>query len=162
MSKEFVVGRNFPEFTLKASSGETIAEKSFLGKKTIVFIYPKNDTSGCTKECIDFSNLVSDFKEYNTTVFGLSKDTHESHKKFIEKHNLNICLIADPSVKLISALGAWVKKSMYGKEYMGSERTTFILDENNKVTHIYRKVKVKGHAEEVLKACKTMIKEDNG
>ena len=88
MSKEFVVGRHFPEFTLKASSGETIAEKSFLGKKTIVFIYPKNDTSGCTKECIDFSNLVSDFKEYNTTVFGLSKDTHESHKKFIEKHNI--------------------------------------------------------------------------
>ena len=160
MSNKLTVGNQFPNFKLEASNDKYITNKSFGKEITIVFIYPKNNTGGCTKECIEFSNLVQDFKIFNAEVFGLSKDPIISHKKFIKKNNLKITLISDPNLELIPAVGAWVKKMMYGKEYMGSERTTLMLY-NNKITHIWRKVKVNGHAEEVLKACQSAFNKGN-
>ena len=161
MSNKLIVGNQFPKFNLITNTDSEIDENSLLNKKTVVFIYPKNDTGGCTKECVEFSNLASHFENLNISIYGISKDTVKSHKKFITKHDLKLNLISDPEVTLITDLGSWVKKSMYGKEYMGIERTTFILDKKNKITHIWNKVRVKGHAEDVLKACKTDIKEDN-
>ncbi len=161
MSKKLVVGKQFPKFNLVVDRDKRISEKSFLKRKTIIFIYPKNNTGGCTKECVDFSRLIKDFETLNISIYGLSKDTILSHKKFIKKYSLKIKLISDPSAELITQVGAWVQKTMYGKKCMGSERTTFILNENNQITHIWTKVRVTGHAEEVLKACKNLIKEDN-
>ena len=161
MSNKLIIGNKFPEFNLEASNDKHITDQSFQKKTTIVFIYPKNNTGGCTRECVDFSNLEKKFRAANTEIFGLSKDTIMSHKKFIEKNDLKITLISDPYLELIPALGAWVKKSMYGKEYMGAERTTLLLDRENNITHIWRKVKVNGHAADVLKACQTSFNKDN-
>ena len=162
MSNKLSIGNKFPKFNLEASNDKLITDQSFQKKITIVFIYPKNNTGGCTRECIDFSNLEKEFEAANAEIFGLSKDTITSHKKFIEKNALKITLISDPNLELIPGLGAWVKKSMYGKEYMGAERTTLLMDSQNNITYIWRKVKVSGHATEVLQACKSSFNKDNG
>ena len=162
MSNKLSIGNKFPKFNLEASNDKLITDQSFQKKITIVFIYPKNNTGGCTRECLDFSNLEKEFKAANAEIFGLSKDSITSHKKFIKKNDLKVTLISDPNLELIPALGAWVKKSMYGKEYMGAERTTLLMDSQNNITHIWRKVKVSGHATEVLQACKTSFNKDNG
>ena len=162
MSNKLSIGNKFPKFNLEASNDALITNQSFQKKITIVFIYPKNNTGGCTRECIDFSNLEKEFKAANAEIFWLSKDSITSHKKFIKKNDLKVTLISDPNLELIPAFGAWVKKSMYGKEYMGAERTTLLIDSENNITHIWRKVKVSGHATEVLQTCKTSFNKDNG
>ena len=120
------------------------------GKKLIVYFYPKDDTPGCTKEAIEFSNLKDEFKKKNVNIIGVSKDSIEKHQKFTSKYNLNLKLASDEDLKICKTFKVWVEKSMYGKKYMGIERSTFLFNENLQLVKSWRKVKVNGHAEEVL------------
>ena len=157
MNNDLLIGKPLPNFELQTSNNNLLKTIDLKGKLKLIFIYPKNDTSGCTKENILFSENIKEFDKLKINLFGLSKDTVESHRKFIKKYNLKIELISDPDIKLIKDLGSWVKKSMYGKEYMGVERSTFLIDQNNKIVEIWRKVKVNGHVEKVLNSCKNLI-----
>ncbi len=157
MNNDLLIGKPLPNFELQTSNNKLLKAIDLRGKLKLIFIYPKNDTSGCTKENILFSENINEFDKLKINLFGLSKDSVESHIKFIKKYNLEIELISDPDIKLIKDLGSWVKKSMYGKEYMGVERSTFLIDQNNKIVEIWRKVKVNGHVEKVLNSCKNLI-----
>ena len=157
MNNDLLIGKPLPNFELQTSNNKLLKAIDLKGKLKLIFIYPKNDTSGCTKENILFSENIKEFDKLKINLFGLSKDSVESHIKFIKKYNLKIELISDPDIKLIKDLGSWVKKSMYGKEYMGVERSTFLIDQNNKILEIWRKVKVNGHVEKVLNSCKNLI-----
>ena len=157
MNNDLLIGKPLPNFELQTSNNKLLKAVDLKGKLKLIFIYPKNDTSGCTKENILFSENIKEFDKLKINLFGLSKDSVESHIKFIKKYNLEIELISDPDIKLIKDLGSWVKKSMYGKEYMGVERSTFLIDQNNKIVEIWRKVKVNGHVEKVLNSCKNLI-----
>ena len=157
MNNDLLIGKPLPNFELQTSNNNLLKGTDLKGKFKIIFIYPKNDTSGCTKENVLFSENIKEFDKLKIYLFGLSKDSVESHIKFIKKYNLEIELISDPDIKLIKDLGSWVKKSMYGKEYMGVERSTFLIDQNNKIVEIWRKVKVNGHVEKVLNSCKNLI-----
>ena len=157
MNNDLLIGKPLPNFELQTSNNKLLKTIDLKGKLKLIFIYPKNDTSGCTKENILFSENIKEFDKLKINLFGLSKDSVESHIKFIKKYNLKIELISDPDIKLIKDLGSWVKKSMYGKEYMGVERSTFLIDQNNKIVEIWRKVKVNGHVEKVLNSCKNLI-----
>ena len=157
MNNDLLIGNPLPNFELQTSNNNLLKAIDLKGKLKLIFIYPKNDTSGCTKENILFSENIKEFDKLKINLFGLSKDSVESHIKFIKKYNLEIELISDPDIKLIKDLGSWVKKSMYGKEYMGVERSTFLIDQNNKIVEIWRKVKVNGHVEKVLNSCKNLI-----
>ena len=153
MTDDVLVGKELPNFTLKTTKRDKLNNTDLKGSKKIIFIYPKNDTSSCTKENIIFSENFKEFERLKINVFGLSKDGIESHLKFINKYKLKIELISDPDISLIKKLGSWIKKSMYGKEYMGVERSTFFIDENNTISEIWRKVKVNGHVQHVLDIC---------
>ena len=157
MNNDLLIGKPLPNFELQTSNNKLLKAIDLRGKLKLIFIYPKNDTSGCTKENILFSENINEFDKLKINLFGLSKDSVESHIKFIKKYNLEIELISDPDIKLIKDLGSWVKKSMYGKQYMGVERSTFLIDQNNKIVEIWRKVKVNGHVEKVLNSCKNLI-----
>ena len=157
MNNDLLIGKPLPNFELQTSNNNLLKAIDLKGKLKLIFIYPKNDTSGCTKENILFSENIKEFDKLKINLFGLSKDSVESHIKFIKKYNLKIELISDPDIKLIKELGSWVKKSMYGKEYMGVERSTFLIDKNNKIVETWRKVKVNGHVEKVLNSCKNLI-----
>ena len=157
MNNDLLIGKPLPNFELQTSNNNLLKAIDLKGKLKLIFIYPKNDTSGCTKENILFSENIKEFDKLKINLFGLSKDSVESHIKFIKKYNLKIELISDPDIKLIKELGSWVKKSMYGKEYMGVERSTFLIDKNNKIVETWRKVKVNGHVEKVLNYCKNLI-----
>jgi peroxiredoxin Q/BCP len=157
MNNDLLIGKPLPNFELQTSNNNLLKGTDLKGKFNLIFIYPKNDTSGCTKENVLFSENIKEFNKLKIYLFGLSKDTVESHIKFIKKYNLKIELISDPDIKLIKELGSWVKKSMYGKEYMGVERSTFLIDKNNKIVETWRKVKVNGHVEKVLNSCKNLI-----
>ena len=157
MNNDLLIGKPLPHFELQTSNNIILKDTDLNGKLKLIFIYPKNDTSGCTKENILFSENIKEFDKLKVDLFGLSKDTVESHIKFIKKHNLKIELISDPDIKLITELGSWVKKSMYGKEYMGVERSTFLVDQNNIIIETWRKVKVNGHVEKVLNSCKDLL-----
>ena len=139
-----------PDFQLMSTSDKIITNDYILGKKIIFFIYPKNDTSSCTKEAQSFSDSKQAFQDLGIEVFGVSKDTIASHKKFIAKHALNIELLSDESIEFLKKIGSWVEKSMYGKKYMGIDRTTFLISEHGEILKIWRKVKVSGHVQEVL------------
>ncbi|MBS1705056.1 MAG: thioredoxin-dependent thiol peroxidase [Armatimonadetes bacterium] len=141
-------GTAFPNFSLLNQDGETVSHESLKGHPTIVYFYPKDDTSGCTAEACAFRDLMPDFG--NAAVIGVSPDSVRSHKKFIEKYSLNFTLLADVDQSLCNAVGVWVEKSMYGKKYMGVERTTFLLDSEGIIRKVWRKVKVDGHGREVV------------
>ena len=153
MNDNFIVGRKLPNFNLKTTKRDTLTDTNLIGNRNIIFIYPKNDTSSCTKENLTFSENVKEFEKLKINLFGLSKDSIESHLKFTNKYKLEVELISDPDIHLIKQLGSWVKKSMYGKEYMGVERSTFLIDENNIISEVWRKVKVNGHVQNVLDIC---------
>ena len=157
MPDQFLVGMPLPIFKLKTSNNNSLTNLDLKGRNNLIYIYPKNDTSGCIKENVLFSERIEEFKKFEIDLFGLNKDTVECHKKFIKKHNLKIELISDPDKQLIIDLGSWIKKSMYGKEYMGIERSTFLIDKENKILKIWRKVKVNGHVDEVINSCKEFI-----
>ena len=157
MNNDLLIGKPLPNFEIQTSNNKLLKAIDLKGKLKLIFIYPKNDTSGCTKENILFSENIKEFDKLKINLFGLSKDSVESHIKFIKKYNLEIELISDPDIKLIKDLGSWVTKSMYGKEYMGVERSTFLIDQNNKIIETWRKVKVNDHVEKVLNSCKNLI-----
>ncbi len=148
------VGKKAPAFTLPDANNKKVSLKDFLGKKIVLYFYPKDNTSGCTKEACDFRDAMPDFSKVAAVVIGVSPDSPESHRKFIEKNNLNFILLSDVNKKVLEKYGVWKEKSMYGRKYMGVERTTVIIDEKGRIVKIFPKVKVKGHAEQVLKALK--------
>jgi len=143
-------GSPFPNFSLQDQDGNFVTQDDLKGQRTIVYFYPKDDTTGCTAEACGFRDAMPNFS--GARVVGISPDGVKSHRKFVDKYSLNFTLLADVDHALSDALGIWVEKSMYGKTYMGVERSTFILDENANVVKIFRKVKPQGHAEEVLTA----------
>ena len=130
--------------------------KDHASKNLVLFFFPKADTSGCTKEAISFSNLINEFEDLNTIVIGISKDTVEKQIKFKSKYDLKCILGSDVDIKICSKFGVWVEKSMYGKKYMGIQRSTFLINTEQKIEHIWNKVKVPGHAEEVLEVVKKL------
>jgi peroxiredoxin Q/BCP len=144
------VGDRFPDFTLQDQNGGTLTLSDLRGLKTVVYFYPKDDTSGCTAEACEFRDAMPDIS--GARVVGVSPDNVKSHRKFVDKYNLNFTLLADVDHTLAEACGVWVEKSMYGNKYMGVDRTTYLLDEDGIVRHVWRKVKPQGHAAEVQAA----------
>jgi peroxiredoxin Q/BCP len=145
-------GDRAPAFTLPADDGSTIALKDLKGKKVVLYFYPKDDTSGCTKEACEFRDSWSDVKKAGAVVLGVSPDDVKSHTKFKKKFSLPFPLLADEEHEVAKAYQVWGEKSMYGRKYMGILRTTFIIDENGKIRNVFEKVKPEGHAAEVLAA----------
>ena len=144
------IGDSAPDFTLPNQDGVDTSLSSFKGSRVVIYFYPKDDTPGCTTEAIDFTSFKKKFEKLNVSIIGVSKDSILKHSKFIQKHNLKIELAADEDGSLCEMFGVWIEKSMYGKKYMGIERSTFLFDENLILIKDWRKVKVSGHAEEVL------------
>jgi peroxiredoxin Q/BCP len=149
-------GSKAPAFSLPADDGSTVSLKSLAGKKAVLYFYPKDDTPGCTTEAIAFSALGKKFDSAGTVVLGVSKDTVEKHCNFRDKHNLTVRLLSDEEGKMLEAYGVWAEKSLYGRKFMGINRTTFLIDEKGVVRRVWPKVKVAGHAEEVLAAAKEL------
>ncbi len=145
-------GQTAPDFTLPRDGGLSVSLGSFQPNKVVVYFYPKDDTTGCTLEAQDFTTRAPAFAAVNTTVIGISKDSVKSHDKFCKKYGLGIILASDEEGSTCEDYGVWVEKSMYGKTYMGIERSTFLIDGEGKVAKVWRKVSAKGHAEEVLLA----------
>jgi len=151
-----LIGQKLPAFDLPTDGGGQTTNADFAGKTLVLYLYPKDDTSGCTKESQGFAELHADFEAAGAAVVGLSKDGVKSHDKFKAKYGFPFALLADEETKLIDDLGAWVEKSMYGKKYMGTDRSTFIVDADGVIQKVWRKVKVPGHVDEVLEAVKAM------
>lgn len=156
MSKFLAEGDKAPAFNLPADGGGKVALKDFAGRKLVLYFYPKDDTTGCTKEAIDFSTQLKAFEKAGASVVGVSKDSADKHDKFKKKHALKVALGADEAGQVVEAYGVWVEKSMYGRKYMGIERTTFLIDGKGVIRRIWRKVKVPSHAVDVLKAAKAL------
>jgi len=151
-TSDLKVGQKAPDFTVMDDKGEKVKLADLKGKKVVLYFYPKDDTPGCTKEACAFRDGIDKIKKRGAVVLGVSADSVESHKKFKSKFDLNFPLLADSDKKMVEAYGVWKEKSMYGKKYMGIERTTFVIDENGKIAHIFPKVKVDQHYDEVLEA----------
>ena len=139
-----------PAFTLPSSGGEAVSLKDFRGKKLVLYFYPKDDTPGCTKEACSFSDNLARVRRKGAEVIGISADSAKSHRKFSEKYKLPFMLLSDEDKNVVNAYGVWKEKSFMGRKYMGIQRTTFIIDEKGRVAHVFSKVKVDGHTEEVL------------
>jgi thioredoxin-dependent peroxiredoxin len=150
------VGKPAPDFTLPTDGGGKISLKGLRGKNVVLYFYPKDDTSGCTAEACGFRDQLPKFGKINATVIGISRDSVASHDKFKAKHDLPFTLAADDKGEVTERYGVWVQKSMYGRKYMGIERATFLIDEKGVVRQEWRKVKVPGHVDEVLKAVKAL------
>ena len=150
MVEELSLNDKVPSFSLEATRMDTCRDSDLLGHWNVLFIYPKDNTSGCTREAREFNERYAEFESAGVRIFGVSKDTLASHKSFSKKLNLQFPLISDPQTQLIQSLNAWKEKSMYGKKYMGAERSTFLIDKNLTVKYIWRKVKVQGHVNEVF------------
>jgi thioredoxin-dependent peroxiredoxin len=146
------VGDKAPDFTLPTDGGGMLSLKALKGKTVVLYFYPKDDTSGCTAEACAFRDSLPDFSMAKAQVVGISRDTVASHDKFKSKYKLPFPLASDEDGKVCAAYGTWVEKSMYGRKYMGIERATFLIDGKGVIRGVWRKVKVPGHAEEVLKA----------
>ena len=156
MSNVPAAGSKAPAFDLPTDGGGKLSLKALKGKKVVLYFYPKDDTSGCTREAIDFNGLKADFEKVGAVVVGVSPDSTTSHDKFKKKHGLDFALIADEEKSMLEAYGVWVEKSMYGRKYMGVERTTLLIDAGGKVARVWSKVKVPGHAQEVLEAAQAL------
>jgi len=156
MATTLAEGDKAPSFSLECDGAKKVSLKDFSGKPIVLYFYPKDDTPGCTKEAIDFTASSSALRKLGATIIGVSKDSVASHDKFKKKHKLAVVLASDPEGKVIESYGAWVEKSMYGRTYMGIERSTFLIDGKGRLAKIWRKVKVPGHAEEVLAAAKEL------
>jgi peroxiredoxin Q/BCP len=145
------VGDKAPSFSLPTDGGGTVSLKDYKGNTVVLYFYPKDATSGCTAEACAFRDALPDFSKVQAQVIAISRDSVESHDKFKEKYSLPFPLASDEDGKVCEAYGTWVEKSMYGRKYMGIERSTFLIDGKGVVRHVWRKVKVPGHADEVLK-----------
>jgi peroxiredoxin Q/BCP len=151
-------GAKAPDFELPDAGGKPIRLSSFKGRPIVLYFYPKDDTSGCTQEAKDFTCLAEQFQKLAAEVIGVSPDSAESHRKFLSKYDLAVRLAADEEKSAANLYGVWVEKSMYGKKYMGVERSTFLIDGNGRIVKSWRKVKVPGHAEEVLSEVAKLVK----
>jgi peroxiredoxin Q/BCP len=149
-------GDKAPSFKIASDSGETLSSASLKGAPYVVYFYPKDDTSGCTKQAIGFSESLKKFDKFGVKVIGISKDSLESHAKFRKKHGLKIALGSDPDIKMAKDWGVWGEKTLYGRKYMGMERATFLVDAKGVIAQAWRKVKVPGHTEAVLEAVKAL------
>ena len=152
---ELTEGMPAPDWTLPGNSDATLTSNRD-GRPLVLFFYPKDDTSGCTKEAVAFSQLKPEFDALGVDVIGMSPDSASKHDKFVTKHELTVPLAADEEKTTLEAFGVWKEKSMYGKKYMGVERTTFLIDGHGRIVRVWRKVKVPGHAEEVLEAARAL------
>ena len=150
-------GDPVPDVKLEGMDGQPLSPVDFRGQKLVLYFYPKDDTSGCTREAQDFSALAEEFEQAGTWILGVSKDDSRSHAKFADKYGLKVKLASDADGSACEAFGTWTEKSMYGRKYMGIERATFLVDRNGRVDRIWRKVKVPGHAQEVLAAAKELV-----
>jgi peroxiredoxin Q/BCP len=146
------VGDVAPDFTLPTDSGGSVTLSRFRGKKVVLYFYPKDDTTGCTKQACAFRDSDSDFANFGAVILGISKDSVASHDKFKKKYSLPFILASDEKSDVCERYGVWVQKSMYGRKYMGIERTTFLIDEKGIIRHVWPKVSISGHIEEVLTA----------
>jgi len=155
MMSDVSQGDAAPAFDLEGETG-SVSLAALKGRKVVLYFYPKDDTSGCTKEAIEFSGLADDFAAADAVVIGVSKDSVASHAKFRAKYDLGVTLASDPDGAAIERYGSWVEKSLYGRKYMGIDRSTFLIDRDGKVARVWRKVKVPGHAAEVLKAAQAL------
>jgi peroxiredoxin Q/BCP len=149
-------GSAAPDFTLPQDGGEDVTLSALQPRKVVLYFYPKDDTSGCTKEAIGFTEHLAAFEAAGATVIGVSKDTVAKHGKFRAKHDLGVTLVSDAESDVCERYGVWVEKKMYGKTYMGIERATFLIDGTGTVARVWRKVKVAGHVEEVLDAVQAL------
>jgi len=156
MAKELAEGDPAPDFELPTDGGGRAHLKDLKGKPVVLYFYPKDDTSGCTAEAIAFNGLRAKFAAAGATVIGVSPDSAASHDKFKVKHDLKFALAADPGRSAIEAYGVWKEKSMYGRKYFGVERSTFLIGPDGRIAKIWRKVKIPGHADEVLAAAKAL------
>jgi peroxiredoxin Q/BCP len=150
------IGDAAPAFELPATGGAPISLAGLKGRKAVIYFYPKDDTSGCTLEAQDFQALKGEFAQAGTEVIGVSADSVASHDKFAQKYGLDFTLASDESLTMLEAYGVWVEKSMYGRKYMGVERTTVLVDRDGRIARIWPKVKVPGHAAEVLAAAQAL------
>ncbi len=149
-------GKRAPEFCLNNAEGENVCLSQFQGKWVVLYFYPKDNTSGCTLEAVDFTRHKKDFGSLEAEVMGISPDTEKSHCNFRDKHNLTITLLSDPEHTVIEKYGVWVLKKMYGREYYGVQRSTYIINPQGIIAHSWEKVKVSGHVEEVLQTLKEL------
>ena len=150
------IGDIAPDFTLPGTDGAEVTLSSLRPKAVVLFFYPRDNTPGCTKEAIGFSALKDEFAAQNTIIFGISKDDMKSHNKFVEKQDLSVELLTDAESDVCEAYEVWKEKSMYGKTYMGIERSTFLIDGEGKIAQVWRKVKVPGHVDAVMDAVKAL------
>lgn len=153
---ELSIGGTAAAFTLPRDGGEQISLADYVGQAVVLYFYPRDDTPGCTKEAIGFTEMAAEFAAVNTVVIGASKDSVKKHDKFRDKHSLGVVLVSDEESDLCEAYGVWAEKNMYGKTYMGIERTTFLIKPDGQIAQIWRKVKVPGHVEAVLEAARSL------
>ena len=151
-------GKKAPAFNMATDGGGKVALKDLAGKIVVLYFYPKDDTTGCTKEAIEFTEAKAKFSRQGAVIIGVSKDTVAKHDKFKDKYDLKVTLASDEDGKVVEKYGVWVEKSMYGRKYMGIDRSTFVIDPNGKIAKIWRKVKVPGHVDEVLDVVKDVAK----
>ncbi len=156
MTTQLEEGQPAPDYTLPRDGGGEMGPSDLSGKKVVLFFYPKDDTSGCTKEAVGFSEMAAEFDRAGAVVVGVSKDGVKSHDKFRDKHSLGVPLLSDENSDVSERFGVWAEKSMYGKKYMGIERSTFLIDGSGTVRRVWRKVKVPGHVDEVLDAVRNL------
>ncbi len=149
-------GTDAPDFTAPRDGGGTLTLSELRPRKVVLYFYPKDNTSGCTKEAIGFTDHAAEFEAAGAVVVGVSKDSVASHDKFIAKHSLDVALVSDENGDICERYGTWIEKNMYGKKYMGIDRTTVLIDGDGKIARVWRKVKVPGHVEEVLEAARSL------
>jgi len=154
LKMELKIGDRAPEFCLPETEGKEVCLSDFKGKWVVLYFYPKDNTSGCTREAVDFTERLEEFRRLNAVVLGVSPDSTKSHQRFVEKHGLKVTLLSDPEHEVLEKYGVWQKKKMYGREYMGVVRTTYLIDTEGKIARFWPKVKVKGHVEAVLERLK--------
>ena len=153
---DLMQGNMAPEVSLPRDGGETVTLSDLKGRKVVLYFYPRDDTSGCTKEATGFTEAADAFAAAETVVLGVSKDTVAKHEKFRDKHDLGVALLSDADGDVCERYGVWVEKSMYGKTHMGIERATFLIDRDGRIARVWRKVKVPGHVAEVLEAARAL------
>jgi peroxiredoxin Q/BCP len=156
MARQVDAGDKAPDFALERDGSDKVGLRDFKGATLVLYFYPKDDTSGCTKEAIAFSQAARSFDKAGASVLGVSKDSVAAHDKFIAKHKLKVMLGSDPLGAACEAYGVWAEKSMYGKKYFGIVRSTFLIDGRGRIARVWRKVKVPGHVEEVLEAVRAL------
>ena len=150
--KELKEGEEAPDFKLPSTEGDQVSLSQFRGKKVVLYFYPEDDTPGCTKEACSFRDNLPKFEKLDAIILGISKDSIDSHEKFIKKYGLNFTLLSDEDLKAHKLYDTWREKNLYGRKYMGTERSTFVISKSGRIVKIFRRVKVDGHEGEVLQA----------